>query len=266
MLFQGLADPNARHNPAPPNASGLQNNPLSVIFSSLMNPSAAAHGDAVYTQEALDRVITQLMDANTASSAPGPATPAAIASLLTMKLDMAGLDDQGKAECSVCMDDVPVGTEVTILPCGHWFHRQCVTAWLSEHDTCPICRKSITPKAGEPISEAQRSLAESLQSGSSRFPSRRRESNSGVRMPGAFESPESSDRATGDPSSLRSPSPGPSSSSTRSRRPSGVELGRQRSGGSSGGNGSSSSTGRQSSDGGGGIGGRLRGWFNGGST
>jgi hypothetical protein len=54
---------------------------------------------------------------------------------------MMGAD--GKAECSICMDAVELGTEVTVLPCTHWFHYNCIEPWLSQHNTCPHCRRSI---------------------------------------------------------------------------------------------------------------------------
>ncbi|KAL9102339.1 MAG: hypothetical protein Q9187_009136 [Circinaria calcarea] len=123
-------------------------NPFTFL-TQLLNPTNARHGDVVYTQEALDRVITQLMEQHNASSAPGPASPAAIAALPKTKIDESMLGSDGKAECSVCMDNVSVGDEVTMLPCKHWFHGDCVGAWLKEHDTCPHCRQSITPKDGD---------------------------------------------------------------------------------------------------------------------
>jgi len=48
------------------------------------------------------------------------------------------------------MDDVHVGDEVVFLPCTHWFHETCASAWLSEHNTCPICRKGIEGDANRP--------------------------------------------------------------------------------------------------------------------
>lgn len=122
-------------------------NPLLGFFANFVNP-ATAHGDVVYSQEALDRVISQMMEQYSGSNAPGPASENAIASLPRKKIELGMLDDEGKAECTICMDDVPVGTEVMSLPCGHWFHEQCGGAWLREHDTCPICRKGIMPKEG----------------------------------------------------------------------------------------------------------------------
>lgn len=122
-------------------------NPIGALFNAMFNPSAAQHGDAVYTQEALDRVISQLMEQNATGNAPGPASAEALANLPTIKVSKEMLGDNGKASCSICMDEVQLDDEVARLPCAHWFHEQCVKAWLSEHDTCPHCRKGIGEEA-----------------------------------------------------------------------------------------------------------------------
>lgn len=114
-----------------------------ALFSAMLNPANARTGDAVYTQEALDQIISTLMEQHPTSNAPGPASPDAIAALPKKKLDEKLLGPEGKGECSVCMDDVHIGDEVVLLPCNHWFHETCAGAWLSEHNTCPICRKGI---------------------------------------------------------------------------------------------------------------------------
>ena len=121
-------------------------------FAGLMQMLGAGNGiagDAVYTQEALDRVMTQLMEQHQTGNAPGPATEAAIEALPRKPITLKQQGDDGKAECSICMDEVPLGETVTWLPCEHWFHHDCVKAWLIEHDTCPQCRESIMPKHGE---------------------------------------------------------------------------------------------------------------------
>lgn len=116
------------------------------LFTQFLNPANAQHGDAVYTEEALDRLISQFMEAQNGQNAPGPASEAAIAALPKKKADESIIGAEGKAECSVCMDNVSLGDEVTVLPCSHWFHGECVGAWLKEHDTCPHCRQGIMPK------------------------------------------------------------------------------------------------------------------------
>ena len=153
-LFQGLG------NTAGPNGTGAgpRAGPggfpgLHQLFASVLNPANAAHGDVVYSQEALDRIISQFMEQHNGSSAPGPASAAAISALPTKKIDKEMLGTDGRAECSVCMDNVELGDDVTLLPCQHWFHGECVGAWLKEHDTCPHCRQGIMPK--EPSSNGE---------------------------------------------------------------------------------------------------------------
>ncbi|KAF5002347.1 hypothetical protein FGRMN_358 [Fusarium graminum] len=109
----------------------------------LLTPANAAHGDAVYSQEALDRIITGLMEANPQSNAAPPATDEALRKLERKPVDKQMLGSEGKAECTICIDEMNEGDMATFLPCHHWFHEECVTLWLKEHNTCPICRTPI---------------------------------------------------------------------------------------------------------------------------
>lgn len=118
-------------------------NPLLNLFAHMI-PGNGQVGDAVYSQEALDRIITQLMEQNAGSNAPGPASQSDINNLPRKPVAIDMLGAEGHAECSICMEEVVVGEEVTYLPCTHWFHHPCIAAWLGEHDTCPHCRKGIT--------------------------------------------------------------------------------------------------------------------------
>lgn len=46
-------------------------------------------------------------------------------------------------ECSICLetDDKPTQT----LSCNHTFHKKCISKWLKNSDSCPMCR-SYTKK------------------------------------------------------------------------------------------------------------------------
>jgi len=115
-----------------------------------MNPANAQHGDAVFSNEAFDRVMSQLMEQHVSGTAPGPASAEAIHALPKLGVTRDMMGETGTAECSICMDNVAVSDQVTMLPCKHWFHPPCIEAWLNEHDTCPVCRAGITPKHGPP--------------------------------------------------------------------------------------------------------------------
>ncbi|KAK5175171.1 uncharacterized protein LTR77_000308 [Saxophila tyrrhenica] len=133
---------------AQPIPGGGPMGPFANLFQLFGAPPGGVHGDAVYSQEGLDRIISQLMEQHQAGNAPGPASAAAIANLPSRPLTQEDQGENGKADCSICMDEVELGTKVTVLPCGHWFHFDCVKAWLGEHDTCPHCRQGIMPKEG----------------------------------------------------------------------------------------------------------------------
>jgi len=42
--------------------------------------------------------------------------------------------------CPVCCDDMELGTEAELMPCGHMYHSDCLLPWLKEHNSCPVCR------------------------------------------------------------------------------------------------------------------------------
>ncbi|GAP86867.1 putative RING finger protein [Rosellinia necatrix] len=126
---------------------------LHQLLAALLSPNGI-HGDAVYSQEALDRIITNLMEANPQSNAPPPASENAIASLPKKKLNEEMLGPELKGECTICIQDVGVGDEVIVLPCKHWFHEECVSLWLKQHNSCPVCRAAIDgAAAGKPRTE-----------------------------------------------------------------------------------------------------------------
>lgn len=115
-------------------------NPLAIL-SSLLNFDR--QGDAVYSQEEFDRIISQLIEQNVNGNAPPPAPENAIRALPKKTVEPEMLGPEGKAECSICMDPVELGSEVTVLPCKHWFHGNCIEMWLNQHNTCPHCRRPI---------------------------------------------------------------------------------------------------------------------------
>ncbi|GAB1318782.1 RING-type E3 ubiquitin transferase [Madurella fahalii] len=148
-------DPHPREGAGAPAGFGLGSG-LQDILASLFNPAAAVHGDAVYTQEALDRIITQLMDASPQTNAAPPASQDAIDNLEKKRVDDEMLGQDGKAECTICIDEINRGDEVAVLPCKHWYHGECVVLWLKEHNTCPICRMPIETSEGNGSNSSSR--------------------------------------------------------------------------------------------------------------
>ncbi|KAL3125544.1 hypothetical protein niasHT_009677 [Heterodera trifolii] len=61
-------------------------------------------------------------------------------------------------ECTICLGEIEKETSVKLLaildPCKHIFHNECISEWLKNHNTCPICRanaKISVPSLNEVI-------------------------------------------------------------------------------------------------------------------
>lgn len=195
LLDHPPGTPENRDRPTP-NTPVAPTNPLAQLLGMLIPGSMhGPHGDYVFNREDLDRVITQMMEQNPQSNAPPPATDAAINALpkKTVAKDM--LDDTGKAECTICMENAPIGTEVTVLPCTHWFHHECIKPWLQQNQTCPHCRKGVQQWFDE-TSNSQSSSSPSSNNRAHSEPGRSRRSSRSVRhdrlSPVGNEHPEGS--------------------------------------------------------------------------
>jgi hypothetical protein len=140
-------------------------------------------GRYAHNQEEFDDIIDGLMEEDRMRDAPQPAPADEIASLPEVYITDAMLGETGVANCSICVDPVQSGELVTLMHCDHWFHGECITTWLNDHNTCPICRKSIS---------------EGLEEALEKYPVRRLEGVSGAEIPaGVLPPPRVPPRADG---------------------------------------------------------------------
>ncbi|CAB1340993.1 unnamed protein product [Coregonus sp. 'balchen'] len=65
--------------------------------------------------------------------------------LATRTYGQASLEGEAGRACSVCINEYAQGNKLRRLPCAHEFHIHCIDRWLSENNTCPICRQPILP-------------------------------------------------------------------------------------------------------------------------
>ncbi|OAX40082.1 hypothetical protein K503DRAFT_855607 [Rhizopogon vinicolor AM-OR11-026] len=114
--------------------------------------SSGRWGDYVFNQEALDQVITQLME--NSAGRPVPATEEIISNLpREVLMERSPLLDK---DCAVCKEQFQLATEdpeeqvVVILPCKHPFHQPCILPWLRSSGTCPVCRYSLIEQPQQP--------------------------------------------------------------------------------------------------------------------
>jgi len=81
-----------------------------------------------------DELIQNLQDNNTHP----PTTDEAIASFPRKVFDLPPEDP-----CVICQEDIQKGEKLLVLPCGHYFHPECITPWLKNNNTCPNCRMEL---------------------------------------------------------------------------------------------------------------------------
>jgi hypothetical protein len=51
--------------------------------------------------------------------------------------------DSDQTICSICLNEFENPSTLSALPCGHYFHPDCVACWVCEHPSCPVCRHSL---------------------------------------------------------------------------------------------------------------------------
>jgi hypothetical protein len=126
-----------------------------TLLDILLGGRFGSPGQYAHSQEEFDRIISDIMERTQTGTGPPAATEDTIASLPKKKADKAMLGESGKAECTICMAEVTTGEVVTELYCKHWFHTDCIKAWLEQHNTCPHCRKSVE-EAKEEFEKSQK--------------------------------------------------------------------------------------------------------------
>lgn len=45
--------------------------------------------------------------------------------------------------CLVCQSELT--GQVTVLPCLHKYHTDCLMPWFEQRDTCPTCKQVVQP-------------------------------------------------------------------------------------------------------------------------
>ncbi|KAL8801193.1 MAG: hypothetical protein Q9182_004642 [Xanthomendoza sp. 2 TL-2023] len=67
-----------------------------------------------------------------------------------------------QVECVVCLEEYIDGqSKVMSLPCGHEFHAECITPWLTtRRRTCPICKGDVVRSMAKPAKQSSVSPAQ----------------------------------------------------------------------------------------------------------
>lgn len=112
---------------------------LLVLVLSVSNDTQTSGSE----ENSIEDVLNRLFHAHQPQGPP-PASQKALDSLESVKIE--GNLRNEVPRCTICFEDFDYDCEEIVrLPCNatHVFHRDCVSTWLKQHGTCPICRHQL---------------------------------------------------------------------------------------------------------------------------
>jgi len=96
----------------------------------------------------LDAAISQSLDE--AAGTPQKATSKSFLDTIQKeKATVLDCDILKQVSCPICDERLNLNEGILRLPCKHVFHDKCLCPWLSDHNTCPICRSELPPEPDE---------------------------------------------------------------------------------------------------------------------
>lgn len=111
----------------------------------LVDPTANADDNFLLDSPYLRRLLRHLASENSGSSSSSSSSKSPdIDSIPTVQISSSMLcsaeDSDSVLLCAVCKEDFEIGESARRLPCSHLYHSDCIIPWLSEHNSCPLCR------------------------------------------------------------------------------------------------------------------------------
>jgi len=131
------------HTSGPTGPPGLLHQLFMGMLGAPLDVHGAQFGDYALNNEALDAIITQLMEQSNGDK-PVPAPEDLIARLPRTKV--VANSPLLSQDCAVCKDSFEVTQDTIALPCSHSFHDECILPWIKSSGTCPVCRFELVPQ------------------------------------------------------------------------------------------------------------------------
>lgn len=50
------------------------------------------------------------------------------------------LNDDLLIECAICLEHYDEEDDIVVLPCHHYYHKDCLEEWIAHNGSCPMCR------------------------------------------------------------------------------------------------------------------------------
>ncbi|KAL0369348.1 UNVERIFIED_CONTAM: E3 ubiquitin-protein ligase SIRP1 [Sesamum angustifolium] len=119
-----------------------------IVHGSHNNAPTSSLGDYFIGPD-LDLLLRHLAENDPDRYGTPPAQKEVVEGLPTVKIEET-------LQCSVCLDDCEMGSEVKEMPCKHKFHSGCILPWLELHSSCPVCRYQLPSEESKLDSEGSR--------------------------------------------------------------------------------------------------------------
>jgi Ring finger domain len=105
------------------------------LYQTYLTPQEASLDDSS------NKVIVSKLNAETIAPAAEPASY----DIEAAQQAVADVDHDG-VDCVICFEQFTAAQLLMKLPCphGHVYHEACVSAWLDNHKTCPICNHTLS--------------------------------------------------------------------------------------------------------------------------
>lgn len=68
---------------------------------------------------------------------------------ITISRELEKEKDEKAKRCAICLEDFEPQEIVTVTPCKHMFHEECIVPWVKNEGRCPVCRFAICERFGE---------------------------------------------------------------------------------------------------------------------
>lgn len=132
--------------------SGLSRGLLGLLVSlaSTRQNQAAAFGSSNFmSDENFEQLLHHiLMNENSHAGVP----PAEQCTIDHLQRDLVKQETLSilQGECSISQEAFEPGDVIVSLPCGHRYKEEPITQWLKMHNSCPVCRVSVSSSSSAP--------------------------------------------------------------------------------------------------------------------
>ncbi|KAL8853391.1 MAG: hypothetical protein Q9221_001708 [Calogaya cf. arnoldii] len=140
----------------------LASSPTSPLLQSSPRSVTSRSRPRSYTASGIGHAVSDSLDKATAKASLKQREPTT-----TMANNAKRRPYHGKqVECVVCLEEYVDGqSQVMSLPCGHEFHAECITPWLTtRRRTCPICKGDVVRSMGKAEKKPSKAAARSRRS------------------------------------------------------------------------------------------------------